>query len=113
MIYRSIFINLALTVLVEGAVVGLIFRNRKVIYYSFLCNLLTNPALNLIIFAVLAAFGEKYYYAALIPLEISVVFIEAYIYRVLGNFTFKKAFLTSFIANAVSCGIGFAMYAIV
>ena len=106
MIFRMLFVNLALTVFVEGVVTGLLFRSKRIIYCSFLCNLLTNPVLNLAVFAALTFWGKKYYFAVLIPMETAVVIAEAYIYHVLCAFTAKKSLLISLLANAVSFVVG-------
>jgi hypothetical protein len=49
MIYFRFLVNLLLTILIEGSLTAIIFRRRDYVYYSFLCNILTNPALNLIL----------------------------------------------------------------
>jgi len=44
-----VLLNFLLTALLEGIGIFCITRRKKFICYSFLCNLLTNPLLNLLV----------------------------------------------------------------
>ena len=110
MIYIVFLVNLAITVVVEATVIWLLFRKGTFVYYSFLCNLLTNPALNLLLLIAVNFLGMKYYYAILVPLEIIVVLVETYVYRLLCKFSTKKAFSVSLLANVISFGVGLVIY---
>ena len=101
----QLFVNLALSIVVEGALLYARFRSVRFCYASLLCNLLTNPLLNLLIQLVLR-FSPGLYWAALVPLEIAVVFAEAYVYRLLCDFSVKRALLISLLLNAASYGAG-------
>jgi len=107
MIYGVFLLNLAVTVLAEGLVLALLFRRRDFVYYSVLCNLLTNPLLNLTLLLVVRLWGIEYYPAALIALEIAVLLAEAFVLRLLCRFPPLKALLVSGLTNAVSfiCGL--------
>jgi hypothetical protein len=82
------------------------------VYYVFLCNLLTNPALNLITFGIGHIWGSFWYKLSLIVLEIGVVFIEAYIIHSLCGFKAKKSVLISTVLNSLSYGGGLLFFAI-
>jgi hypothetical protein len=100
---------LTITIISEGAVMLLLFRKWKYVYYSLLCNLLTNPALNLILASVYIIFGGAISgcnYIIIGILEIAVVFIEAHVYKLLCGFEHTKALWVSALLNAVSFGAG-------
>ena len=104
--------NLALTILIEGAVIAIAFRRSRAVYCSLLCNILTNPALNLIVIAMVGYFGVKYYYALVIPLEIAVFFIEAAAYRAVCGYSARRAAVASLSANGISFCAGLAINAV-
>ena len=79
--------NLLLTVVLEGGALWVFSRDKKLVWYSFLCNLLTNPP-------------------ALVCLELLVVAAEAFVYRLLVGWPWKKAGLCSLVLNGFSCGVG-------
>ena len=106
MIYIVFVLNLLLTCIFEGITIYLIFRKREYIYYSFLCNMLTNPAVNLILIFSYKIFGHNSYYISLIFLELMVVVVEAYIYLLLCNFRMQKALLLSLLLNSISYALG-------
>ena len=111
-LFLSFIIALSITILVEGFVVGLITRNKRVIYCSSLCNLLTNPALNLIFFFNNSLpddytfLGLDYSIVSIIILELLVVIVEAYIYFYMCRIKYPKALLISFAANLASFASG-------
>ena len=110
MIYRHLLFNLAGTLLAEGAVIALWFHRRDYVYYSVLCNLLTNPALNLLILGVVRIWGKAYYQTALIALEILVVLVEAWVMGLLCGFRPAKAVLVSGLMNAGSLLTGLLIH---
>lgn len=75
-------------------------------YCIFLCNIVTNPPLNLITITVGNLYGLKYHNFALLICEIAVVFIEAGIILRLCNLNKKKALLLSAVLNLTSFGVG-------
>lgn len=99
-----------LTVMVEGTFIGIAFRRRDYVYYSFLCNLLTNPLLNVILLLVTNILDVACYFPALIVLEATVVFVEAYVLRLLCGFVYKKALLVSLVMNALSFLTGLLVF---
>lgn len=101
-----------LTELIECTSMFLIFKSKRFVYYVFLCNLLTNPALNLIALGVGDIWGSFAYKLSIIILEIGVVFIEAYIIHLLCGFKAKKSVLISTVLNSLSYGGGLLFFAI-
>lgn len=85
MIYLVFAWNLALTVVVESAAMGLLFRRRDYMYYSLLANLITNPAVNLLLFFCVRTLGWSYW-LVLGVLETAAVITEAVIYRKICDF---------------------------
>ena len=97
---------LLLTIVIEGVAIFLLYHRKDYLYYSCLCNLLTNPALNAILAVAVAIYGEVVYYPALICTEVAVLFIEAYVYRYLGDFKLASSIMLSAFLNSLSFGIG-------
>ena len=106
MIYLVFLVELALTVLIEGSVIFLLFTRWDYLYHSVLVNLLTNPALNLGLLIAVTYGGTAYYQPLLLLGETLVILIEAWIYRYLGDFKFPKALLVSLLLNGLSFGLG-------
>ncbi|OPZ93854.1 MAG: hypothetical protein BWY74_00973 [Firmicutes bacterium ADurb.Bin419] len=106
MIYIIVVVNLLLTCIFEGIIIFFLFRKREYVYYSFLCNMLTNPVLNLLLIFLYRIFRHNSYYVGLIILELMFVLVEAYVYTLLCNFKVQKALLLSFLLNGVSYALG-------
>jgi len=104
--YSAILRALLLTVAIECAAVLIVFRQKKYVYYCVLCNLLTNPALNLLLSIFVSLFGVRAYYPVLIPAEIAVIFIEAAVYDYICGFGMRKAVKLSALLNAISFTVG-------
>ncbi len=103
----SVYFLLAfiLTVLIECTSMFLIFKSKRFVYFVFLCNLLTNPTVNLIALGVGDILGGFWHKFSIIILEIGVVIIEAYIIHLLCGFKAKKPVLISTVLNSLSyCG---------
>jgi len=101
---------LLLTLIIEGAAVLIIFRRAKYVCYSVLCNLLTNPALNLLLALSVNIFGGRAYYPLLITSELAVIFIEAAVYRYICGFGTRKSVLLSAVLNALSFAAGLLLF---
>ena len=113
MIYLLFAWNLALTAAVEGTAMGLLFRRRDYVYYSLLANIITNPAVNLLLFFCVGSLGWSYW-LVLCMLEISAVVIEAVIYGKICNFgTGCRGWLIaaglSVFLNLLSYGAGYVI----
>lgn len=92
----------ALTLLIEIALAAVFFGGKRNLYAVFLCNLLTNPALNVIITVAVSLLGQFIYWPAVILLEILVFIAEAYVLRLLAMPTAKKAIAMSAVLNSAS-----------
>lgn len=98
--------NLILTILLEGAAIGLIFRRLPPLLYSVLANVMTNPALNLAV-VLLVGNARLPYWPCVLPLELAAVLAEAWAYRsLLPSLGRGKPLLLSLGLNALSFGVG-------
>ena len=102
-----LFAYLILTVIIEGIVVFIVHKNSDYVYYSFLGNLLTNPALNYLLVVIVNLCGFAVYWPTIIILEILVVFIEAELYIKMTDLAKSAAFKLALLANFCSffCGL--------
>lgn len=96
---------LLLTVLLEGGGMLALTRRWDAVYYSFLCNLVTNPTVNLVLWCAVRLWPGGYW-PALILLELAVVPVEGWILLRLLPWTKKRAFLTAALLNSFSFGMG-------
>ena len=94
--------NLVVTAAVEGAAVLWIRRDRHFLFYSLLCNLLTNPLVNLLLVLSVWGLGRDAYYPALALLEVLAVAAEAVVYRRLGGLSKRWSLWLSLLLNALS-----------
>ena len=85
---------------------ALLFGNRRFVYYSVLCNLLTNPAVNLLLLLSVRTLGEGSYIVSLVCLEAAALTAEAFVLKPLCRFKITKAFYISAILNASSFSAG-------
>ncbi len=93
---------LLLTVLIEGALTVLITRDRRKLRHNFLCNVITNPILNITAMLLHVLAGLPGYYLCLFIGEPLVVLAEWRLYILFGEKSSKKAFLLSLLTNALS-----------
>jgi len=108
-IYFVFLWSLLLTIVIEGIAILTIFRRKKYVYYSMLCNLLTNPAMNLLLAASVTLFGVGKYYLTLVIAELAVITVEAAVYNYICRFGMRKSLLLSAFLNALSCVAGLAI----
>ena len=113
MIYLLFAWNLALTAAVEGAAMFLLFRRRDYMYYSLLANVITNPAVNLILFFCVGNLGWSYW-PVLGVLEMAALAAEAYIYCKICDFCsgcrgLMTATGVSLLLNLLSWGTGYVI----
>ena len=101
---------LVLTVVIEGAIVLAIFRKPRFLYYSFLMNLLTNPALNLCVFLAMTFFGVSYWVVVGIG-ELAVLVVEAILANKLMQLSWPRSLLLSLLTNATSMLAGIVLIA--
>ena len=100
--YLVLLRSLLLTAAVEGTAALMIFRRKKYLYYSVLCNLLTNPAMNLLLAVTVRQLGAAAFSPALVVAELAVVYVEAAVYTYICGFGMKKSVMLSAFLNALS-----------
>lgn len=100
------------TELIECGIMQILFHSWKYTYYVFLCNLLTNPVLNLILVQISNMIPPRWYLPCLAVLEILVVLVEGFILHILCNFRKKKSLLLSLLLNGSSFVVGAILYRI-
>jgi len=100
---------LSLTIVIECGL-ALVFRSRQLTYSVLLCNLLTNPLLNLVLLLYRVLSGHPLPFAALVLLELAVVGVEAYIISAMTSFKPKQSFMLSLFFNTASFGIGLLIH---
>lgn len=104
--------SLFITELIECGIMQILFHSWKYTYYVFLCNLLTNPVLNLILVQISNTIPSKWYLPCLVVLEILVVLVEGFILHILCNFRKKKSLLLSLLLNGSSFAVGAILYSV-
>ena len=103
----GIAVALVLTILIEGIVTLIFTRKWRYVLFNYWCNVLTNPALNLILYCVRSITGSDAY-SAVVILEIAVLFTECALYQRFDRHrrSTRWYFLLSLLTNAVSFGTG-------
>lgn len=85
----------------------LLFARRwQPVYYTLLCNLLTNPLLNLALLLAYHAGGRGLYWALVPLLECAVVLGEGLLLARLNGWRYRKSILASLLLNGLSFGLG-------
>ncbi len=98
---------LLLTIVVEGIVMLALTRKWRWAYYNFLCNIVTNPLLNLavmLIFRITQNYGV--YYVCVAVGEVLVLVTEAELYHAMTDEKRGRCYLRSLVTNACSFGLG-------
>ena len=105
--YLVIIFQLVGTILIEGCVMIVWQGSKEALGYSVLCNLMTNPPLNLILL-YLSGQGIGLYATLTIRLllEAAVVIIEALAYMGMMKTDFKRSAAISLVLNLSSFGFG-------
>lgn len=99
---------LAVTIVIEGIVMLGLTRTMRWVYYNLLCNMVTNPVLNLAVTIILriTGGGRPAYWACVVIGEAAVVVSEAELYHVMTGEKRGKCYLRSFVTNGISYGCG-------
>ncbi len=105
-----IILALILTLAIECTMCVAIYREKKTAYHVFLANILTNPAMNILLIGIsvlsrMIFSSTVLYIPFLIILEISVVFVEYRVYRYIGHEK-KKSLILSIALNLTSFALG-------
>lgn len=117
MYFKELTAALLLTWLTEGAVTFFMTKSPKYLLFNIWCSTLTNPLLNIALFA-LNVFGRRTVIACAAAGEIAVLIAEAKLYKFFDKMsgdTIKNDsfyFKLSFITNAVSLAVGTAVFGI-
>ena len=99
-------VPLALTILIEAGAAYLCGLKQKEEQHALLlCNLLTNPLLNLILYIRQYTAGSPFPFPVLLLLEVLVAFAEGCMLRRLCEKR-RSYFSLSLLFNALSCGAG-------
>ena len=103
---------LTVTCLLEGAVICCFPPRFTWFRFSLIANVVTNPAVNLVLWGVLAIFpvNDGVYWCCFVLLELLVVAVEGWIYLRCTEESWRRCFLASLFANAVSCGAGWILF---
>lgn len=110
----SLVIICALTCIIEMIPLIFLKKRGKWIITSFLCNVITNPIMNIIL-AILAVYVTNLavYIGIVIVLEIAVILFEAFIFYNVMDESKRKCIIVSIVINTCSFLIGFLItYAI-
>jgi len=106
-----LFLALPLTILFESIVVLFMTRSWEWVKHNTICNLITNPSLNLFLIAEGFLFRNRFIYdICLISGEITVLFAEMFLYRAMTFGSKKQCFILSLITNLVSFFSGLAVF---
>ena len=101
----SLALSLVLTILFEAGFFLLAGkRNRKDLLLLLLVNVLTNPVV-VLLFWLAVFYLDWNTYVVLVPLELFAVLTEGYYYKKYG-LSFRRPYLFSLLANAISFGMG-------
>ena len=95
------------TIFLEFLAALCMYSKRQWIKSSVICNLITNPILNLILFIILAFIESSFVFLlSVLVLEIIVFIVEAFIHKKVLNKKIGICLLFSFISNTFSFIIG-------
>lgn len=105
----SIATAFVLTVILECGLACL-FRDKQLVYPVFLCNMLTNPAMNIILQLYYQFISQNHLWLVILVMEISVTVTEAFLLYKMTSYSLKKSALLSLLLNSVSCGVGLLFF---
>lgn len=105
-----LLLALALTVAVEGLLMLVLTHSRRFAYYSLLCNMLTNPPLNLTVLLLAPYISGGAYVFAVAALELAVVAVEGAVLRRLTRWPARRAYGVALLLNAVSFAFGLMIF---
>ena len=109
MVLLRMLLVMVLTMAVECGLAALVFRSRTIVWVVFLCNLLTNPALNFLLVSAVQLFGPAAYPPGLVVLELLVVAVEARVLRLATPLSARTSWAASLALNALSFAFGLAL----
>ena len=106
----TVVIALALTELTECVVILIWENNNKTLKSVLLCNLITNPAVNLIMLGIGHLTGNLViYFGVLGFLELLTIYVEGIILSKMTDYGTKRSFKMSLVLNLVSFLFGLSL----
>lgn len=103
----QLFYALLVTLVIEAPVMFALSRSENWVFCNILCNLVTNPILNITLLLVLKYTGKSTIYTLCVVIgELLVLFSEMLLYRAMTGEGWGKCFTRSLITNGMSFGIG-------
>lgn len=106
----NIIYALLFTVVIEGIVMLLLTRSGRWVYCSILCNLVTNPVINLVLMLIRRSSGsDALYLTATAVGEVLVLIAEAHLYRFMTGAARRRCYLLSAVTNLVSFTAGLVL----
>ena len=100
-------VPLLLTIAIEAGVAYICgIKQRKEQRMLLLCNLLTNPLLNLALYAKQYFSGIPFPFYVLLLFELLIVFAESFLLHFLCGAKNRRFLPVSFLCNAASFGVG-------
>lgn len=95
------------TIVLEAIPILLLKEKKDWFQASVICNVATNPVLNVALILLAFYLGwSRLIYGLLLLMELAVVFLEAWLYRLMLGKPFGKCLIFSACANVFSFGIG-------
>ena len=104
---------LIITIVVEGLAMFVLTRSMKWVRFNLYCNMVTNPLLNLGLYALIYFGRRNWYDAATVIGEVLVLVSEAVLYRLMTSEKYSRCFIRSFITNALSLALGSIFFGII
>lgn len=102
---------LLLTIFIEAIAMFALTRSSSWVFYNLLCNLVTNPSLNVALLLLLwfSASSTVYFIAVTIG-EILVLTAETVLYKLLTSSGYRTCFIRSLITNLCSFLFGLFLF---
>lgn len=97
---------LLLTIAAEGLLMLLLRRSWRDAYAVTLCNLLTNPVMNLLLMLLVRWLGRGAYWPALFVLELGVFFTEGLLLPKMTTLSGRQGFFYAAVLNGASLALG-------
>lgn len=111
-----IILALILTLVIECALCIVMYRDKKTAYHVVLANILTNPAMNILLIGIytilrMINLSGMLYIPFLIIFEIVAVFVEYRVYSYIGHDK-KKSLILAITLNVISFTLGLLIFPI-
>lgn len=97
---------LVLTIIIEGVAMFILTRSKEWVKCNILCNMVTNPILNISLFVLVYFTGLSWYSLGVFIGEAIVFTSEALLYKLMTGKGILKCIIYSVITNALSLVLG-------